>query len=192
MASNIIRRPLPSHITRSLHVSYIAAPELTNNKNSNCSSSHYKHIYTVATRLPAHHRTYMSAMSGWVNSRKQESEYSRRVNRAHLFVFVPHAEQWIVERFGKYKRTLDSGFHVVVPFIDRIAYKHMLKEQAFSISDQTAITKDNVQINIGGMLYFKIEDPYKASYGAYYMTHTRIHTHTYIRAFHFISLASLI
>ncbi len=83
----------------------------------------------------------------------------------HLgIVIVPQGEKWIVERLGKYSKTLESGIHLLVPIVDRIAYKHSVKEMAYEISKQTAITKDNVQIHIDGIVYFRVEDPYKASY----------------------------
>jgi regulator of protease activity HflC (stomatin/prohibitin superfamily) len=78
---------------------------------------------------------------------------------------VPQKTVFIVERLGKYSRTLEAGFHILVPFIDRIAYKHSLKEVAMDVPSQACITKDNIQVEVDGILYYLIVDPVKASYG---------------------------
>jgi regulator of protease activity HflC (stomatin/prohibitin superfamily) len=72
---------------------------------------------------------------------------------------------FIVERLGKYAKTLDAGFHLLFPFIDRVAYKHSLKEVAVDVASQTCITKDNIAVEVDGVLYLQVMDPKKASYG---------------------------
>ncbi len=82
-----------------------------------------------------------------------------------IAVVVPEQESYVIERLGKYSRTLTAGFHVLVPFIDRVAYKQNLKEEALDVDPQVCITSDNVQVQVDGILYLKIFDPVKASYG---------------------------
>ncbi len=78
---------------------------------------------------------------------------------------VPQREAFIVERLGKYTNTLDAGFHILLPFIDKVAYKHTLKEQAVDVPPQQCITKDNISVEVDGILYMQVGDPSKASYG---------------------------
>ncbi len=78
---------------------------------------------------------------------------------------VPNKTALIVERLGKYHKTLEAGFHILFPFIDRVKYKQVLKEQAIDVPAQDCFTKDNVQVRIDGILYLQIFDPIKASYG---------------------------
>ncbi len=78
---------------------------------------------------------------------------------------VPQRSAFIVERFGKYRTTLQAGFHMIVPYIDRIAYKHSLKEQAIDVASQICITRDNISVEVDGILYLQVIDPKKASYG---------------------------
>jgi regulator of protease activity HflC (stomatin/prohibitin superfamily) len=80
-------------------------------------------------------------------------------------IVVPQQSAFIVERLGKYSKTLSAGFHILVPGIERIAYKHSLKESALDIAEQICITKDNVQVGIDGVLYLQVLDPARASYG---------------------------
>lgn len=79
--------------------------------------------------------------------------------------FVPQQEAWIVERFGKYNATLLPGLNLLIPIIDEIKYVQSLKEIASEVPQQSAITKDNVTLHLDGVLYFRVIDPYKASYG---------------------------
>ena len=78
---------------------------------------------------------------------------------------VPQQSAYVVERLGRYSRTLGAGFHILVPFIDSVQYKHSLKETAIDIPEQICITRDNVQVSIDGIIYLKILDPQRASYG---------------------------
>src|SRR5512142_324970 len=78
---------------------------------------------------------------------------------------VPQQQAWIVERLGRYNRTLQAGFHILWPFFDSIRYKHSLKESAVDVPEQVCITKDNVQVAVDGVLYFKVLNPERASYG---------------------------
>lgn len=79
-------------------------------------------------------------------------------------VFVPHQEAWVVERMGKFHKILEPGLNILFPFIDSIKYVQSLKEMAFEIPQQSAVTSDNVNLSIDGVLYLKVFDPYKASY----------------------------
>ncbi len=80
-------------------------------------------------------------------------------------IVVPQQNAFVVERLGKYAKTLNAGFHILFPFIDKVAYKHTLKEQAADIAEQVCITKDNVQVGVDGVLYMQVLDPGRASYG---------------------------
>ena len=78
---------------------------------------------------------------------------------------VPNKTALIVERLGRYSRTLEAGFHILFPFLDKVRYKQTLKEQAIDVPAQDCFTKDNVQVRIDGVLYLQVIDPKKASYG---------------------------
>ena len=80
-------------------------------------------------------------------------------------VVVPQQSAYIVERLGRYNNTLDAGFHILFPFVDVIRYRHSLKETALDIPAQICITRDNVQVQVDGVLYLKIMNPERASYG---------------------------
>src|SRR4051812_20796884 len=85
---------------------------------------------------------------------------------SRTFRIVPQQNAWVVERLGKYDRTLSPGLNFVVPFVDRVAYKHSLKEVPLDVPSQVCITKDNTQLQVDGILYFQITDPMRASYGS--------------------------
>jgi regulator of protease activity HflC (stomatin/prohibitin superfamily) len=78
---------------------------------------------------------------------------------------VPQQRAFVVERFGRFRKILEPGLHFLIPFVDRVAYAHSLKEEAISIASQQAVTRDNVTLSIDGILYVRVIDPYKASYG---------------------------
>jgi regulator of protease activity HflC (stomatin/prohibitin superfamily) len=80
-------------------------------------------------------------------------------------VVVPQQSAYVVERLGRYNGILNAGFHVLVPFMDAIRYRHSLKEQAMDIPEQICITRDNVQVAVDGILYLKVMNPERASYG---------------------------
>ena len=79
---------------------------------------------------------------------------------------VPQQHAWVVERLGKFHAVLAPGLNIVVPFIDRIAYRHMLKEVPLDVPSQICITRDNTQLQVDGVLYFQVTDPKLASYGS--------------------------
>lgn len=84
---------------------------------------------------------------------------------AKTAVVVPQQSAYVVERLGKLNGTLDAGFHILLPFLDVIRYRHSLKEQALDIPEQLCITRDNVQVGVDGVLYLKVMNPERASYG---------------------------
>jgi regulator of protease activity HflC (stomatin/prohibitin superfamily) len=90
---------------------------------------------------------------------------------AAIFIFqtfkiVPQQHAWVVERLGKYDRTLAPGLEFVVPFVERVAYKHSLKEVPLDVPSQVCITRDNTQLQVDGIIYFQVTDPMRASYGS--------------------------
>ena len=82
-----------------------------------------------------------------------------------MIKIVPQQQAWVLERLGKYDKVLEPGLNIIVPIIQRVAYKHTLKEQAVDVHAQTAISNDNVTLLIDGVLYVKIIDAVAASYG---------------------------
>ena len=80
-------------------------------------------------------------------------------------IFVPQNRAFLIERFGKYQSTREAGLNFIVPFIDHIGADRSLKEQAVDVPSQSAITKDNISLSVDGVLYFRVLDPYKATYG---------------------------
>jgi len=80
-------------------------------------------------------------------------------------IVVPQQSAYVIEALGKYSRTLHAGFHILIPFVERLAYKHSLKEQALDVAEQICITRDNVQVGVDAVLYMQVLDPHLASYG---------------------------
>lgn len=83
----------------------------------------------------------------------------------NLILVVPMRERCVIERLGKFRVVLEPGFHILIPFFDRVAYRHETREQCLNIPHQSCISKDNIQIDVDGLLYIKVMDAYKASYG---------------------------
>src|SRR5262249_48033588 len=83
---------------------------------------------------------------------------------ARTGIVVPQQSAYVIERFGRYSRTLDAGFHVLTPFVEAVAYRHSLKEQALEVAEQICITRDNVQVGIDAVLYMQVLEPRLASY----------------------------
>ena len=79
---------------------------------------------------------------------------------------VPQQNAWVVERLGKFSRILEPGLNLIVPFLDRVAYKHSLKEVPLDVPEQVCITRDNTQLSVDGIIYFQVTDPRLASYGS--------------------------
>ncbi len=79
---------------------------------------------------------------------------------------VPQQSAWVIERLGKYSRTLEPGLSIIVPFFDRVAYKHSLKEVPLDVPEQVCITRDNTQLAVDGIIYYQVTDPRLASYGS--------------------------
>jgi regulator of protease activity HflC (stomatin/prohibitin superfamily) len=84
---------------------------------------------------------------------------------ARTITIVPQQSAYVVEYLGRYSRTLQAGFHILVPFAERVAYRHNLKEQALDVAEQICITRDNVQVAVDAVLYMQVLDPHLASYG---------------------------
>ena len=111
----------------------------------------------LAARQPLQlqHARYMSFRS-----------FSRMDTPVNLgVVVVPQQMAWVVERFGKYHTVLEPGLRFLIPFVHKIRYVFSLKEEALTVPSQSAVTRDNVAINIDGVLYVKVEDAHRAAYG---------------------------
>jgi len=87
------------------------------------------------------------------------------ITLARTALVVPQQSAFVIENLGKYNKTLRAGFHILVPFAERVAYRHSLKEQALDVPEQVCITRDNVQVSVDGVLYLQVLEPDRASYG---------------------------
>ena len=83
----------------------------------------------------------------------------------NVILIVPMREISVIERLGKFTAVLAPGIHFLIPFVDRVAYRHETREQCVNIPHQRCISRDNIQIDVDGLLYVKVMDPYRASYG---------------------------
>ena len=82
-----------------------------------------------------------------------------------LMIIVPMRQMCVLERLGSFRKVLKPGFHIIIPFVDKVAYRHEAREQVFDIPPQSCITRDNIQVQVDGLVYLKVMDPERASYG---------------------------
>jgi len=115
----------------------------------------------AATALAAHRGGVLAAALG----RRTIVVGRDQRNFNPIVLMVPQAEEWMIERFGKFNRVASPGLHFAIPFLESVAYKRSLKETTFGIHPQTAITKDNVHVQLDGAVYARVQDAYMASYG---------------------------
>lgn len=155
--SYISRLKTPFISTSGFNSSRIHLNKLPNNNNDNNGFLSKTNSKTIGLR-------YFSS-SGLKSSQFYSDPYDRKAPINTIIKFVPQQEAWIIERMGKFHRILNPGLAILAPFIDRIAYVHPLKEIAVEVPPQHAITQDNVTLQLTGILYYRIVDPYKASYG---------------------------
>ncbi|CAD7012136.1 stomatin-like protein 2, mitochondrial [Ceratitis capitata] len=118
---------------------------------------------TTAGRLSQQHHQSLLLRNGRQLIQQSRTKASTPMNT--IVMFVPQQEAWIVERMGRFHRIMEPGLNILVPFIDKIKYVQSLKEIAIDVPKQSAITSDNVTLSIDGVLYLRIIDPYRASYG---------------------------
>ena len=158
IASTVLRSGRTVHLSN-IPVSSTAC--LFTNASSNLRlPSSRRHIYTTPT-LAAGNNSLLGSLSS--SSSSPSSYFQRPSLPANTIIrFVPQQTAWIVERMGKYNRILQPGLAILIPFLDRIAYVKSLKEAAIEIPSQSAITADNVTLELDGVLYTRVFDAYKA------------------------------
>ncbi|KAJ3049155.1 hypothetical protein HK097_009820 [Rhizophlyctis rosea] len=126
-------------------------------------------VPVVSVRGYQQNNTYGATNYGWGNGSSSSSGFwntrGKTLPANTIVKFVPQQEAWIVERMGKFSRILEPGLAILIPVLDRIRYVKSLKEVAVEIPSQSAITQDNVTLDLDGVLYYRVIDPYKASYG---------------------------
>eukprot|EP01134_Creolimax_fragrantissima_P002724 CFRG2724T1 len=124
-----------------------------------------RHTLQRAIRPTLTHAPFASRTTPALNTLRSYTRSQNRLPSNTILNVVPQQEAWIVERLGKFNTILPPGLAILIPFIDRISYVHSLKELALEIPAQSAITQDNVTLTLDGVLYLRVTDAYKASYG---------------------------
>ncbi|GKU97278.1 hypothetical protein SLEP1_g10446 [Rubroshorea leprosula] len=127
---------------------------------SGCQNSDYQHPIFPSAPGTAAQNPYHPCIGSLDDNRYRRClPVNRGIN------IVPEMHAYVVERFGQYSKTLDPGIHILIPFVDRIAYVHSLREKTIEISSVTSVTKDNIPASVTGVVRTQVVDPYRASYG---------------------------
>ncbi|GFQ94197.1 stomatin-like protein 2, mitochondrial [Trichonephila clavata] len=135
-------------------------------KLSSCNESISTRSFSVVPRESfQNHRSLSRKLLQLNIPHKEYVRYAQSTPINTIIMFVPQQEAWVVERMGRFNRILQPGLNFLVPIVDKVKYVQSLKELAIDIPKQSAITLDNVTLNIDGVLYLRVVDPYKASYG---------------------------